>query len=182
MEKKKSTATTSPDNLPKAIAHVPDHMGWVLHTLFSIPAFRKVYNNPSHTPLKLFYLIYLYVKEILNIDTRNDEKMNIVLALQRLFYRLQFNDREDNLPGVSDFAEAKGVDESELFEPQDASEYYAMFTEDLQADLKQRPSLIKNIAARFLEVEFNNHIKCLNIDYGASRIESDLFGTYLQKT
>ncbi|CAM8927423.1 unnamed protein product [Rhodiola kirilowii] len=124
------------------------YMNSLLQTLYHIPYFRKaVYHMPT---------------------TENDiPSGSIPLALQSLFYKLQYN-----LTSVStkELTKSFGWDTHDSFMQHDVQELNRVLCEKLED--KMKGTVVEGTIQQLFEGHHMNYIECINVDYKSTRKES----------
>ncbi|XP_049403180.1 ubiquitin C-terminal hydrolase 12-like [Solanum stenotomum] len=124
------------------------YMNSLLQTLYHIPYFRKaVYHMPT---------------------TENDNPSgSIPLALQSLFYKLQYNDTS---VATKELTKSFGWDTYESFMQHDVQELNRVLCEKLED--KMKGTVVEGTIQQLLEGHHMNYIECINVDYKSTRKES----------
>ncbi|KAL8483441.1 hypothetical protein ACS0TY_026223 [Phlomoides rotata] len=124
------------------------YMNSLLQTLYHIPFFRKVvYHMPTNV---------------------NDmPSANISLALQRLFYKLQYS---DNSVATKELTKSFGWDTYDAFLQHDVQELNRVLCEKLEEKMKR--TVVEGAIQQLFEGHHMNYIECINVDYKSSRKES----------
>ncbi|CAN4126352.1 unnamed protein product [Withania somnifera] len=124
------------------------YMNSLLQTLYHIPYFRKaVYHMPT---------------------TENDNPSgSIPLALQSLFYKLQYSDT-----GVAtkELTKSFGWDSYDSFMQHDVQELNRVLCEKLED--KMKGTVVEGTIQKLFEGHHMNYIECINVDYRSTRKES----------
>ncbi|CAO3638238.1 unnamed protein product [Mucor fragilis] len=106
-------------------------------------------------------------KAVYQIPTEHDEPTkSIALALQRVFYNLQFS----NLAvGTTELTRSFGWDSLEAFRQHDVQEFNRVLQDNLEIKMKNTPAdgAIKNLFVGRMK----SYIKCINVKYESSRSE-----------
>ncbi|KAK9819401.1 hypothetical protein WJX81_005916 [Elliptochloris bilobata] len=126
------------------------YMNSLLQTLFHVNRFRQaVYHMPT--------------------AEEDDPQRSIPLALQSMFYKMQFT---DTCVSTKDLTKSFGWDTVESFMQHDIQELNRVLTDKLDEKMKwtKVESTIKNL----FEGSFHKFIKCINVDY-ERRTSSDTF-------
>jgi len=124
------------------------YMNSLLQTLFHIPYFRKaVYHMP----------------------TSSDDlaSKSLPLALQSLFYKVQFN---PNAVATKDLTRSFGWDSMDAFTQHDVQELNRVLCEKLEE--KMKGTSVENTIQHLFEGHVVNYIECINVDYKSTRKES----------
>ncbi|XP_024515070.1 ubiquitin carboxyl-terminal hydrolase 12 [Selaginella moellendorffii] len=124
------------------------YMNSLLQTLYHIPYFRKaVYHMPT---------------------TENDVPSNsIPLALQSLFYKLQYSDTS---VATKDLTKSFGWDTYDSFMQHDVQELNRVLCEKLED--KMKGTAVEGTIQQLFEGHHMNYIECINVDYKSTRKES----------
>ncbi|KAL5708930.1 ubiquitinyl hydrolase 1 [Ranunculus cassubicifolius] len=124
------------------------YMNSLLQTLYHIPYFRKaVYHMPT---------------------TENDMPSgSIPLALQSLFYKLQYN---DNSVATKELTKSFGWDTYDSFMQHDVQELNRVLCEKLED--KMKGTVVEGTIQKLFEGHHMNYIECINVDYKSTRKES----------
>ncbi|KAK8488457.1 hypothetical protein V6N11_059434 [Hibiscus sabdariffa] len=124
------------------------YMNSLLQTLYHIPYFRKaVYHMPT---------------------TEVDMPVgSIPLALQSLFYKLQYN---DSSVATKDLTKSFGWDTYDSFMQHDVQELNRVLCEKLED--KMKGTVVEGTIQKLFEGHHMNYIECINVDYKSTRKES----------
>ncbi|KAF2289569.1 hypothetical protein GH714_037204 [Hevea brasiliensis] len=124
------------------------YMNSLLQTLYHIPYFRKaVYHMPT---------------------TENDMPTgSIPLALQSLFYKLQYNDTS---VATKELTKSFGWDTYDSFMQHDVQELNRVLSEKLED--KMKGTVVEGTIQKLFEGHHMNYIECINVDYKSTRKES----------
>ncbi|KAG8387302.1 hypothetical protein BUALT_Bualt02G0007200 [Buddleja alternifolia] len=124
------------------------YMNSLLQTLYHIPYFRKVvYHMPTNV---------------------NDmPSASIPLALQSLFYKLQYN---DDCVATKELTNSFGWDTYDAFLQHDVQELNRVLCEKLEEKMKR--TVVEGAIQQLFEGHHMNYIECINVDYKSSRKES----------
>ncbi|XP_060169981.1 ubiquitin C-terminal hydrolase 13-like isoform X3 [Lycium barbarum] len=124
------------------------YMNSLLQTLYHIPYFRKaVYHMPT---------------------TVNDmPSASIPLALQSLFYKLQYS---DNSVATKELTKSFGWDTYDSFMQHDVQELNRVLCEKLEE--KMKGTVVEGSIQQLFEGHHMNYIECINVDYKSTRKES----------
>lgn len=119
------------------------------------------------------YFTNFFRKAVYQIPTENDEATkSIALALQRLFYNLQFS---NNAVGTTELTKSFGWDSYEAFRQHDVQEFNRVLQDNLEIKMKDTPA---DGAIKHLFVgRMKSYIKCINVQYESSRSE-DYYGKF----
>ncbi|RCV38640.1 hypothetical protein SETIT_8G159100v2 [Setaria italica] len=124
------------------------YMNSLLQTLYHIPYFRKaVYHMPT---------------------TENDMPSgSIPLALQSLFYKLQYS---DSSVATKELTKSFGWDTYDSFMQHDVQELNRVLCEKLEGKMKE--TVVEGTIEQLFEGHHINYIECINVDYKSNRKES----------
>ncbi|KAL4576689.1 hypothetical protein LXL04_012787 [Taraxacum kok-saghyz] len=124
------------------------YMNSLLQTLYHIPYFRKaVYHMPT---------------------TENDMPSgSIPLALQSLFYKLQYSDTS---VATKELTKSFGWDTYDSFLQHDVQELNRVLCEKLED--KMKGTVVEGTIQQLFEGHNMNYIECINVDYKSTRKES----------
>ncbi|CAI9765932.1 unnamed protein product [Fraxinus pennsylvanica] len=124
------------------------YMNSLLQTLYHIPYFRKaVYHMPT---------------------TENDMPSgSIPLALQSLFYKLQYNDTS---VATKELTKSFGWDTYDSFLQHDVQELNRVLCEKLED--KMKGTVVEGTIQKLFEGHDMNYIECINVDFKSTRKES----------
>ncbi|KAL9242538.1 hypothetical protein vseg_016528 [Gypsophila vaccaria] len=124
------------------------YMNSLLQTLYHFPYFRKaVYHMPT---------------------TENDNPTSsIPLALQSLFYKLQYNDTSVS---TKELTKSFGWDTYDSFMQHDVQELNRVLCEKLED--KMKGTVVEGTIQKLFEGHHMNYIECVNVDYKSTRKES----------
>ncbi|KAG8650978.1 hypothetical protein MANES_07G083000v8 [Manihot esculenta] len=124
------------------------YMNSLLQTLYHIPYFRKaVYHMPT---------------------TENDMPSgSIPLALQSLFYKLQYSDTS---VATKELTKSFGWDTYDSFMQHDVQELNRVLCEKLED--KMKGTVVEGTIQQLFEGHHMNYIECINVDYKSTRKES----------
>ncbi|XP_047971318.1 ubiquitin C-terminal hydrolase 12-like isoform X2 [Salvia hispanica] len=124
------------------------YMNSLLQTLYHIPLFRKaVYHMPTNV---------------------NDmPSASIPLAMQRLFYKLQYSDTS---VATKELTKSFGWDNYESFLQHDVQELNRVLCAKLEEKMKR--TVVEGAIQQLFEGHHMNCIECINVDYKSSRKES----------
>ncbi|PON82403.1 Ubiquitinyl hydrolase [Trema orientale] len=127
------------------------YMNSLLQTLYHIPYFRK---NVYHMP-----------------TTENDMPSgSIPLALQSLFYKLQYN---DSSVATKELTKSFGWDTYDSFMQHDVQELNRVLCEKLEDKMKvEEGTVVEGTIQQLFEGHHMNYIECINVDYKSTRKES----------
>ncbi|KAI9256173.1 hypothetical protein BY458DRAFT_519583 [Sporodiniella umbellata] len=113
------------------------------------------------------YFTNLFRKAVYQIPTEKDHPTrSVALALQRVFYNLQFL---DTAVGTTELTKSFGWDSLEAFRQHDVQEFNRVLQDNLEIKMKNTPAdgAIKNLFVGRMK----SYIKCIDVDYESSRSE-----------
>lgn len=124
------------------------YMNSLLQTLYHIPYFRKaVYHMPT---------------------TENDApEKSIPLALQSLFYKMQF---QDTSVGTKELTKSFGWDQLDSFTQHDVQELNRVLCEKLED--KMKGTAVEGTIQRLFEGHHLSYVECIGIDFKSNRKET----------
>ncbi|KAK6131638.1 hypothetical protein DH2020_034652 [Rehmannia glutinosa] len=124
------------------------YMNSLLQTLYHLPYFRKaVYHMPT---------------------TENDNPTgSIPLALQSLFYKLQYHDTS---VATKELTKSFGWDTYDSFMQHDVQELNRVLSEKLED--KMKGTVVEGTIQKLFEGHHMNYIECINVDFKSTRKES----------
>ncbi|KAL1922777.1 uncharacterized protein VTP21DRAFT_9153 [Calcarisporiella thermophila] len=118
--------------------------------------------------LQSLYCTNYFRKAVYQIPTENDEPAkSMALALQRVFYNLQFTDQA---VGTNELTKSFGWDSLDAFMQHDVQEFNRVLQDHLEAKMKNTPA--DGAIDRLFVGKTKSYIKCINVDYESSRIEN----------
>eukprot|EP00005_Dracoamoeba_jomungandri_P003044 CAMPEP_0174260310 /NCGR_PEP_ID=MMETSP0439-20130205/9536_1 /TAXON_ID=0 /ORGANISM="Stereomyxa ramosa, Strain Chinc5" /LENGTH=1088 /DNA_ID=CAMNT_0015344525 /DNA_START=16 /DNA_END=3282 /DNA_ORIENTATION=+ len=118
--------------------------------------------------LQALYHLEAFRLAVYQMPTQNDSpSSSIPLALQRIFYRLQFS---DNGVGTKELTASFGWDRREAFIQHDVQELNRVFCDNLEE--KMKGTISEGIVEKLFRGKIYNYIKCKNVDYESSRPET----------
>ncbi|KAL0460854.1 UNVERIFIED_CONTAM: Ubiquitin carboxyl-terminal hydrolase 12 [Sesamum latifolium] len=133
------------------------YMNSLLQTLYHIPYFRKV--RISIRDDSLLYTTCLLASMM--------PSASIPLALQSLFYKLQYS---DNSVATKELTKSFGWDTYDAFLQHDVQELNRVLCEKLEEKMKR--TVVEGAIQQLFEGHHINYIDCINVDYKSSRKES----------
>lgn len=114
----------------------------------------------------LYYTNY-FRKATYEIPTLNDDPLKSVpLALQRLFYKMQFADRATN---TSELTRSFGWDSMDAFFQHDVQELNRVLQDNLENKMKGTPA--EGAIRKLFTGKMKSFIKCTHVEYESSRVE-----------
>ncbi|KAG0165848.1 hypothetical protein DFQ28_005241 [Apophysomyces sp. BC1034] len=113
------------------------------------------------------YCTNYFRKAVYQIPTENDEPTkSVALALQRVFYNLQFLDTS---VGTTELTKSFGWDSLEAFMQHDVQEFNRVLQDNLEAKMKDTPA--DGAIKKLFVGKMKSYIKCINVNYESSRSE-----------
>lgn len=128
------------------------YMNSLLQTLFHVPSFRKaVYHMPTTET---------------DVATKNNAS-SLPLALQSLFYRLQYSGTSVS---TRELTRSFGWDSVDSFMQHDVQELNRVLCDKLQEKMKN--TVVEGTIEKLFEGHVMNYIDCIDVDYQSTRRES----------
>ncbi|KAL1922126.1 uncharacterized protein VTP21DRAFT_10768 [Calcarisporiella thermophila] len=117
--------------------------------------------------LQSLYCTNYFRKAVYQIPTELDEPSSSVsLALQRVFYNLQFSD----MPvGTLELTKSFGWDSVDSFMQHDVQEFNRVLQDNLEVKMKGTPA--DGSISKLFKGKMRSYIKCINVPYESSRTE-----------
>lgn len=123
------------------------YMNSLLQSLYHLGSFRKaVYKMPT--------------------DSRDSDKISIPLALQRLFFRLQFSKRAVS---TTELTKSFGWSQQDSYTQHDIQELNRVLSDNLEQ--KMKGTEVEGTIERLFKGEFENFIECVDIEFTSKRNE-----------
>ncbi|KAI9308034.1 hypothetical protein BJ944DRAFT_237359 [Cunninghamella echinulata] len=117
--------------------------------------------------LQSLYCINQFRKAVYQIPTqREDPTKNVALALQRLFYNLEY--ASDSV-GTTELTKSFGWDSADSFMQHDVQEFSRVLLDNLELKMKNTPS--DGAIKQLFVGKMKSYIKCIDVDYESSRVE-----------
>ncbi|KAJ3162458.1 hypothetical protein HDU86_004940 [Geranomyces michiganensis] len=117
--------------------------------------------------LQSLYFTNYFRKATFEIPTENEEpSKSIVLALQRIFYNLQFN---PDAVSTTELTKSFGWDALDSFAQHDVQEFNRVLQDNLES--KMKGTRAEGAISRLFVGKMKSYIRCLNVDYESSRME-----------
>ncbi|KAJ3173620.1 hypothetical protein HDU88_002708 [Geranomyces variabilis] len=117
--------------------------------------------------LQSLYFTNYFRKATFEIPTENEEpSKSIVLALQRIFYNLQFN---PEAVSTTELTKSFGWDALDSFAQHDVQEFNRVLQDNLES--KMKGTRAEGAISRLFVGKMKSYIRCLNVDYESSRME-----------
>ncbi|KAJ1554488.1 hypothetical protein HK405_004931 [Cladochytrium tenue] len=108
-----------------------------------------------------------YLQATFNIPTEQDEPTkSIPLALQRVFYQLQYSETP---VGTTELTKSFGWDAVDSFMQHDVQEFNRVLQDNLESKMKGTEA--EGAISRLFVGKYKSYIKCINVNYESSRIE-----------
>ncbi|XP_065899368.1 ubiquitin carboxyl-terminal hydrolase 7-like isoform X2 [Dysidea avara] len=118
--------------------------------------------------LQTMYFTYKFRKAVYQMPTENaDTVMSVPLAMQRIFYELQHNDRA---VATKKLTKSFGWESKDSFTPHDVQELSRVLLDNL--DDKMKGTAVEGTIPQLFEGKMESYVKCTNVDYVSSRIET----------
>lgn len=122
------------------------YMNSLLQTLYQLPKFRyAVYSTPTHD---------------------DDTTESVILALQRVFYRLETSDKAVS---TKELTKSFGWGHMDSFTQHDVQELLRILCDRLEE--KMKAAKVTNMVQEMFEGQVRSFIKCVNVDFTSSRLE-----------
>ncbi|KAG2175621.1 hypothetical protein INT43_001268, partial [Umbelopsis isabellina] len=113
------------------------------------------------------YCTNYFRKVVYQIPTENDDPTkSVALALQRVFYNLQYQDAP---VGTTELTKSFGWDSLEAFNQHDVQEFNRVLQDNLEMKMKNTPA--DGAINKLFLGKMKSYIKCINVDYESSRVE-----------
>ena len=117
--------------------------------------------------LQSLYFTNYFRKATYEIPTLNDDPAKSVpLALQRLFYNMQF---AEQAVGTNELTRSFGWDNMDAFFQHDVQELNRVLQDNLESKMKGTPA--EGAIRKLFTGKMKSYIKCINVDYESSRVE-----------
>ncbi|KAI8609294.1 putative ubiquitin-specific processing protease 21 [Chytriomyces sp. MP71] len=117
--------------------------------------------------LQSLYFVNYFRTAVFNIPTTNDEPTkSIPLALQRIFYQLQFSDTS---VGTTELTKSFGWDTLDSFMQHDVQEFNRVLQDNLES--KMKGTRAEGAISKLFVGKYKSYIKCINVEYESSRVE-----------
>lgn len=117
---------------------------------------------------------FIFIQATYEIPTENDDtSKSVPLALQKLFYEMQF---ADFAVGTKELTRSFGWDTMDAFNQHDVQELNRVLQDNLEIKMKGTPA--EGAIRKLFTGKMKSYIKCLDVDFESSRIE-DFYGTWL---
>ncbi|RUP44365.1 hypothetical protein BC936DRAFT_149573 [Jimgerdemannia flammicorona] len=117
--------------------------------------------------LQSLYCTNHFRRAVYEIPTETDEPTkSVALALQRVFYNLQF---QETPVGTTELTKSFGWDSLDAFMQHDVQEFNRVLQDNLEAKMKNTPA--DGAIKRLFVGRMKSYIKCINVDFESSRVE-----------
>ncbi|KAI8906938.1 hypothetical protein EDD86DRAFT_192638 [Gorgonomyces haynaldii] len=117
--------------------------------------------------LQSLYFTNYFRKATYAIPTTNDDpNKSVSLALQRLFYNMQFQDQS---VGTQELTKSFGWDTMDAFYQHDVQELNRVLQDNLESKMKGTPA--EGAIRKLFTGKMKSYIKCVEVDFESSRIE-----------
>ncbi|KAJ3051463.1 hypothetical protein HK097_007526 [Rhizophlyctis rosea] len=117
--------------------------------------------------LQSLYFTTYFRKATYQIPTDTDEpQKSVPLALQRVFYNLQFS---DNPVDTRELTKSFGWDTLDSFMQHDVQEFNRVLQDNLESKMKGTKA--EGAISRLFVGKMKSYIKCIDVDYESSRVE-----------
>ncbi|XP_065899371.1 ubiquitin carboxyl-terminal hydrolase 7-like isoform X1 [Dysidea avara] len=118
--------------------------------------------------LQTMYFTNKLRKAVYQLPTENDDTVKSVpLAMQRIFYELQHNDKA---VATKKLTKSFGWDTVDSFMQHDVQELSRVLLDNL--DDKMKGTVVEDTIPQLFEGKMESYVKCTNVDYVSSRIET----------
>lgn len=117
--------------------------------------------------LQTLYFTNELRKAVYQMPTENDDiNKSVALALQRVFYELQHNDKP---VATKKLTKSFGWETLDSFMQHDAQELCRVLLDNME--MKMKSTVVEGIIPNLLEGKMNSYIQCTNVDYRSAREE-----------
>ncbi|KAI9103187.1 cysteine proteinase [Phlyctochytrium arcticum] len=117
--------------------------------------------------LQSLYFTSYFRRATFEIPTENDEPAkSIALALQRVFYNLQFS---EDAVGTTELTKSFGWDTLDSFMQHDVQEFNRVLQDNLESKMKGTKA--EGAISRLFVGKMKSYITCINVPYESSRVE-----------
>jgi len=117
--------------------------------------------------LQTLYFSNKLRKAVYQMPTENDDiNKSVALALQRVFYELQHNDKP---VATKKLTKSFGWETLDSFMQHDAQELCRVLLDNME--MKMKSTIVEGIIPKLLEGKMNSYIQCTNVDYRSAREE-----------
>ncbi|XP_066936124.1 ubiquitin carboxyl-terminal hydrolase 7-like [Clytia hemisphaerica] len=117
--------------------------------------------------LQTLYLTNKLRKAVYLMPTENDDiNKSVALALQRVFYELQHNEKS---VATKKLTKSFGWETLDSFMQHDAQELCRVLLDNME--MKMKSTVVEGTIPKLLEGKMNSYIQCTNVDYRSAREE-----------
>ncbi|XP_071444786.1 ubiquitin carboxyl-terminal hydrolase 7 [Hetaerina americana] len=118
--------------------------------------------------LQTLYFTNQLRKAVYKMPTESDDSArSVALALQRVFHELQFSDKP---VGTKKLTKSFGWETLDSFMQHDVQEFLRVLLDKLES--KMKGTCVEGTVPKLFEGKMVSFIKCKNVDYGSTRIET----------
>ncbi|KAG6430285.1 hypothetical protein SASPL_108349 [Salvia splendens] len=148
------------------------YMNSLLQTLYHIPYFRKVCSSVVLSFFLLYVgrnLLEILLQAVYHMPTTENDNPSgsIPLALQSLFYKLQYSDTS---VATKELTKSFGWDTYDSFMQHDVQELNRVLCEKLED--KMKGTVVEGTIQQLFEGHHMNYLECINVEYKSTRKES----------
>ncbi|KAI8097769.1 uncharacterized protein BX664DRAFT_86528 [Halteromyces radiatus] len=119
--------------------------------------------------LQSLYCTNLFRKAVYQIPTQyEDPTKSVALALQRLFYQLQYATEP---VGTTELTKSFGWDSLDAFMQHDVQEFSRVLLDNLELKMEDASEGGSSIIKQLFVGKMKSYIKCIDVDYESSRVE-----------
>ncbi|GMM36897.1 ubiquitin-specific protease [Saccharomycopsis crataegensis] len=118
--------------------------------------------------LQSYYFTRVFRKSVLQIpvDPENNQPNTFPVAIQRLFYNLEFS---EDAADTSELTQSFGWDAADSFTQHDVQELNRILMDRLEG--KMKGTVVEDSLNKTFVGKMKSYIKCVNVDYESSRME-----------
>ena len=118
--------------------------------------------------LQTLYFTSQMTKAVYKMPTESDDSMkSVALALQRVFYDIQFSDKP---VGTKKLTRSFGWETLDTFMQHDVQEFLRVLLDNLES--KMKGTCVEGNIPRLFEGKMISYVKCKHVDYTSTREES----------
>lgn len=118
--------------------------------------------------LQTLYFTNQLRKAVYKMPTEaDDSSKSVALALQRVFYDLQFSDKP---VGTKKLTKSFGWETLDSFMQHDVQEFLRVLLDKVESKMKR--TCAEGTVPALFEGKMSSYIKCKNVDYGSTRLET----------
>lgn len=118
--------------------------------------------------LQTLYFTNQLRKAVYKMPTEaDDSSKSVALALQRVFHDLQFSDKP---VGTKKLTKSFGWETLDSFMQHDVQEFLRVLLDKLESKMKR--TCVEGTVPRLFEGKMSSYIKCKNVDYTSTRLET----------